>query len=151
MLDKEILELKDRVIDLNQKIEDNQTTLPVVPSTNTLSIPGMSLVRQGTNASGIPKKQNSMRRQIQEEVVTHSQLVKNADDLQDSVKMYEYQEAQKKDILNGMDRLVKAMLKTTTASVGVQVEGDISGAVTDGEQTEGTQGSSFDMRAIPRI
>lgn len=54
--------------------------------------------------------------------MTIKQVQKNLNDLEDSVKTYEFEESQKKNILSGIDKLVKSMLKTDHASVGVQCD-----------------------------
>ena len=48
----------------------------------------------------------------QEEQLTFRVIEKNLTELEDSMKVYEMHENQKKNILTGMDRIVKSILKS---------------------------------------
>lgn len=51
---------------------------------------------------------------INEEAISFKTINKNMGEYQDAIKEYEAEELQKKDILAGMDSLVKKMLKSNT-------------------------------------
>eukprot|EP00347_Sterkiella_histriomuscorum_P013232 403365504 len=62
------------------------------------------------------------KQQQQERITAKEDFVDNIEDLNDVLKNLENEQTEKKNILNGMDRLLKTMLKTTKTSVGTQVE-----------------------------
>ncbi len=58
-----------------------------------------------------PTKKKTMHK-IDEEIISFKTINKNMGEYQEAIKEYEAEELQKKDILAGMDSLVKKMLKS---------------------------------------
>jgi len=57
-----------------------------------------------------------------DDTITFKTIHKNLDELQDTMTSYEKQENEKREIITGMDKLVKSMLKTTMVSQSIQTE-----------------------------
>ena len=57
-----------------------------------------------------------------DDTITFKTIHKNLDELQDTMTSYEKQENEKREIITGMDKLVKSMLKTTMVSQAIQTE-----------------------------
>jgi hypothetical protein len=57
-----------------------------------------------------------------DDTITFKTIHKNLDELQDTMTSYEKQENEKREIITGMDKLVKSMLKTTMISQAIQTE-----------------------------
>ena len=57
-----------------------------------------------------------------DDTITFKTIHKNLDELQDTMTFYEKQENEKREIITGMDKLVKSMLKTTMVSQAIQTE-----------------------------
>ena len=57
-----------------------------------------------------------------DDTITFKTIHKNLDELQDTMTSYEKQENEKREIITGLDKLVKSMLKTTMVSQAIQTE-----------------------------
>lgn len=68
---------------------------------------------------GVPKKSMTIRRPliIKDEILTGRQVNRNKEELEDTLKMQEIQEEQKKNVLAGIDKLVKTLLKSKIISL----------------------------------
>jgi hypothetical protein len=109
MYEREILELKEQIFALQDVVKD----LPALSNEKQALI---SVAKAFINNS--PSKKRAANAAMHPEGLSSQSLAKNLFELEESIKLYDIQESQKRTILNGMDRIVKNMLKTTTVTVG---------------------------------
>ena len=109
LLVREILDLKEQILADQEAAKQAAMISAAADPTSPKAMPRLST-------------KYTMKSKPETNDVTFKTITSNLNDLEDSMKQYELQETQKKNILSGIERLVKSMLKTTSASVGVQCE-----------------------------
>jgi hypothetical protein len=96
----------------------NNPTPSIIPSEGQLTVSlaaGVALAQMK-----LVNKKKSLHKV--DDTITFKTIHKNLDELQETMTSYEKQENEKREIISGMDKLVKSMLKTTMVSQAIQTE-----------------------------
>jgi hypothetical protein len=96
---------------------ENNPTPSILPNEGLLALP---LAGAGSAHMKLVNKKKSHYKV--DDTITFKTIHKNLDELQDTMTSYEKQENEKREIITGMDKLVKSMLKTTMVSQAIQTE-----------------------------
>ena len=96
---------------------ENNPTPSILPNEGLLAVP---LAGAGQAHMKLVNKKKSHYKV--DDTITFKTIHKNLDELQDTMTSYEKQENEKREIITGMDKLVKSMLKTTMVSQSIQTE-----------------------------
>ena len=93
------------------------------PTTSIVPNEGLQAVSFAGVAQAHMKLEKKKKSHIKvDDTITFKTINKNLEELRETMSSYEKQENEKREIIAGMDKLVKSMLKTTMVSQAIQTE-----------------------------